>query len=691
MTPIKSNPSPKLADPALLEKIDKLFAYNIGESISLPQLVVVGEQSSGKSSVLEGLTKMAFPRDSGLCTRYATQILFRRNVQMTDRKITASIVPGPDTTPERGRLLRDWHANDLQALDTQSFTQLMAEVQKLMGLSVIAGDGLPAFSSDVLRLEIQGPDEEHLSVIDVPGTFENTTPGVTTKEDKAMIDNLVLSYMNNPRSIILAVIPANVDVATQKNSRTLRVLTKPDLVDKGAEQSVVSLVGSQSELGWVLVRNLGRSELQEGTVDRDEAEKAFSYSSPWSSVDPQKSGIQALKTRLQELLTSNVRWEFPSVQNEVSSKLKAAKNAMRSLGAEREEPGQQRTYLLDTVTRFQRITQNALTTNYRISNEFDRYPELRLATLVHEFDSEIFPIKIPDENESPDNMSRPLTEEEGHEEQQTIQTRKLTTCPELGEVIPEQVPVTYPLKGKIEPWIKSLYLSSRGFEIGTVSPTLLSAIMKTQSSNWPAIAHDYIADVITMVHKFVLRALELACPEPKVRTRLLTVTMDNLLAKYSRALEQVDFLLRIERTGRPNTLNKRLAENLHTWDEEQKAASLDIATLCKDRAFQSEMPSKVQSSGSYVDRAVLELHNTLKAYYEVALDRFVDTVCMQAADFFLVTGEESPMSLFLSSFVSGLTEGQLEEIAGEDVGLKSRRTQLKKEIQELEMGRRILV
>lgn len=196
-----------------------------------------------------------------------------------------------------------------------------------MGLSVTANDGLPAFSSDVLRLEIQGPDEEHLSVIDVPGTFENTTPGLTTKEDKAMIDSLVLTYMNNPRSIILAVIPANVDVATQKvdqtardidpdGLRTLRVLTKPDLVDKGAEQNVIGLVngrGSHSDLGWVLVRNLGHSELQEGTVNRDEAEKAFSHHSPWSSVDPQKFGIQALKTRLQELLTSNVRREFPLV------------------------------------------------------------------------------------------------------------------------------------------------------------------------------------------------------------------------------------------------------------------------------------------------------------------------------------------------------------------------------------------
>ena len=61
-----------LADPALLEKIDKLFACNVGEYINLPQLVVVGDQSSGKSSVLEGLTKLKFPRSSGLCTRFAT-------------------------------------------------------------------------------------------------------------------------------------------------------------------------------------------------------------------------------------------------------------------------------------------------------------------------------------------------------------------------------------------------------------------------------------------------------------------------------------------------------------------------------------------------------------------------------------------------------------------------------------------
>jgi hypothetical protein len=181
----------------------------------------------------------------------------------------------------------------------------------------------------------------------------------------------------------------------------------------------------------------------------------------------------------------------------------------------------------------------------------------------HEFDSEEHSTELQDEDELAYHMSDLFTED--LKEQHLIQTRKLITCPELEDVMPDQIAVTDPVKGKIEPWIKGLYVSSRGFEIGTFSPTLLPAIMKTQSSRWPAIAHGYIADVITMVHNFVLQALELACPELKVRTRLLTVIMDDLLAKYSRAIEQVDFLLRIERTGRPNSLNKRLTENLHTW------------------------------------------------------------------------------------------------------------------------------
>jgi GTPase SAR1 family protein len=117
--------TPALADPALLEKIDKLFACNVGEHINLPQLVVVGDQSSGKSSVLEGLTKLKFPRNSGLCTRFATQIIFRRAPNLTTRKVNGSII---STMNNEGNETAGWSMSDIDALSEGEFENMMNEV-----------------------------------------------------------------------------------------------------------------------------------------------------------------------------------------------------------------------------------------------------------------------------------------------------------------------------------------------------------------------------------------------------------------------------------------------------------------------------------------------------------------------------------------------------------------------------------
>lgn len=184
------------------------------------------------------------------------------------------------------------------------------------------------FSKDVFRLEICGPEEDHLSIIDVPGIFKHTTPGLTTKKDIGIVRDMVLGYMQNPRSIMLTVIPANVDIATQEilemareadpdGNRTLGVLTKPDLVDKGAETRVMELVeGKKSgiKLGWSIVRNPGQQQLSDQTIDRDNSEaRFFRDESPWNSLDKDKVGIGALKIRLQEIQSAHIRQEFPKV------------------------------------------------------------------------------------------------------------------------------------------------------------------------------------------------------------------------------------------------------------------------------------------------------------------------------------------------------------------------------------------
>jgi hypothetical protein len=112
------------AEPLMLEKIDKLFACGVGDLVSLPQIVVVGDQSSGKSSVLEGLIRKPLPRDSGLCTRFATQIIFRRAER---EQVVVSIIPDQHASPEHSNQVKDW-GRTILSLNSDTFKGIMQEV-----------------------------------------------------------------------------------------------------------------------------------------------------------------------------------------------------------------------------------------------------------------------------------------------------------------------------------------------------------------------------------------------------------------------------------------------------------------------------------------------------------------------------------------------------------------------------------
>ena len=94
---------------------------------------------------------------------------------------------------------------------------------------------------------------------------------------------------------------------------------------------------------------------------------------------------------------------------------------------------------------------------------------------------------------------------------------------------------------------------------------------------------------------------------------------------------------------------------------------------------------------SNIEHTVRDIHDILDSYYKVARKRFLDTVCMQAADYCLVTGPEAPMKLFSPSWVNDLSNERLEEIVGEGRALKRRRRQLQKEIEDLEAGKAVLM
>ena len=120
-----------------------------------------------------------------------------------------------------------------------------------------------------------------------------------------LVQRMVKSYIKDSRTIILAVIPAPVDIATQEilsmaeeaDPLGQRTLTKPDLVDRGGEEHVMDLVrGTKNKLnlGYCMVRNRGQQDRTLSTTDRHEKEKQFFNTEPWSNLNRERVGIPAL-------------------------------------------------------------------------------------------------------------------------------------------------------------------------------------------------------------------------------------------------------------------------------------------------------------------------------------------------------------------------------------------------------------
>ena len=91
------------------------------------------------------------------------------------------------------------------------------------------------------------------------------------------------------------------------------------------------------------------------------------------------------------------------------------------------------------------------------------------------------------------------------------------------------------------------------------------------------------------------------------------------------------------------------------------------------------------------DYMVRQVHDILQSYYHVAQSRFIDNVCMQSTNYYLLNGPKSPLKLLSPTFVYRLSDQDLEDIAGEDPVVHRKRLRLCREIEDLETARRILL
>lgn len=206
----------------VINKLQDVFQCIGQEMINLPQIVVVGSQSSGKSSVLEALVGRDFlPRGTGIVTR---------------RPLILQLIQVEEGGREWGKFL---HNKDKTFYD---FTEIRKEIEAETDRGCGSNKGI---SKEPINLKIYSPSVLNLTLVDLPG-LTKLPVGDQPDDISKQIEDLVKSYIENPNSLILAVTPANTDFATSESlemskrvdpdgKRTLAVVTKLDLMDQGTD------------------------------------------------------------------------------------------------------------------------------------------------------------------------------------------------------------------------------------------------------------------------------------------------------------------------------------------------------------------------------------------------------------------------------------------------------------------------
>uniref|UniRef100_A0A3Q0R2F6 Dynamin-1-like protein n=1 Tax=Amphilophus citrinellus TaxID=61819 RepID=A0A3Q0R2F6_AMPCI len=333
----------------VINKLQDVFNTVGADIIQLPQIVVVGTQSSGKSSVLESLVgRDILPRGTGIVTRRPL-ILQLVHIDQEDRR---------KTTEENGIDGEEWgkflHTKNKIYTDFEEIRQeIEAETERISGNN-------KGISDEPIHLKIFSPYVVNLTLVDLPG-ITKVPVGDQPKDIEIQIRELILKYISNPNSIILAVTAANTDMATSEalkvarevdpdGRRTLAVITKLDLMDAGTDAMDV-LMGRVIPVKLGIIGVVNRSQLdinqKKSVADSIRDEHAFLQKKYPSLAN--RNGTKYLARTLNRLLMHHIRDCLPELKTRINVLAAQYQSLLNSYG---EPVDDKSATLLQIITKF---------------------------------------------------------------------------------------------------------------------------------------------------------------------------------------------------------------------------------------------------------------------------------------------------------------------------------------------------
>ncbi|KAF9068382.1 Dynamin central region-domain-containing protein [Rhodocollybia butyracea] len=350
----------------LVNKLQDTF-HNLGGELDMPQLVVVGSQSAGKSSVLETIVGRDFlPRGSGIVTRRPLVL-----------QLIHSPVPEDNPPPytEWGQFLH----MDKRFTD---FDEIRKEIEQ--ETFRVAGQN-KGISKLPISLRIYSPNVLDLTLVDLPG-LTKIPVGDQPSDIERQIRNLVSDYISNPNSVVLAVSPANVDLANSESlklarsvdpqgRRTIGVLTKLDLMDAGTNALDI-LTGRvyPLKLGFIGVVNRSQHDINsnKSMPDALDSETEFFKNHPAYRNIAHKNGTKYLAQTLNKVLLNHIRDKLPDMKARLNTLMGQAQQELNSFGdaAVFGDKNQQGALILRLMTQFARDFVSSIEgTNVEISTK----------------------------------------------------------------------------------------------------------------------------------------------------------------------------------------------------------------------------------------------------------------------------------------------------------------------------------
>ncbi|KAF8391994.1 hypothetical protein HHK36_022334 [Tetracentron sinense] len=331
----------------LLGASDKLRHLQVmKEGIELPTIVVIGDQSSGKSSVLKSLTGINLPHGQGIYTR--VPLIMRLQHHST---------PNPE-------LHLEYHGKIIPTNETH-----IAEAIN-MATDEIAGTG-KGISNTPLTLVVKKRGVPDLTMVDLPGITRVPVRG-QPEDIYEQISSIIMEYIEPKESIILNVLSATVDFPTcesirmsqhvdKTGERTLAVVTKADKAPEGLLEKVTA-DDVNIGLGYVCVRNcIGEESYKEA---RMEEAKLFESHPLLSKIDKSIVGIPVLAQKLVQIQVNIIAKCLPDMVREINEKLHANVFELKKMAHNLSST-------VDAMTAFVRF----LDLQKNLSGEFDEYSD----------------------------------------------------------------------------------------------------------------------------------------------------------------------------------------------------------------------------------------------------------------------------------------------------------------------------